>query len=337
MWKNWSKNGTLPIMYRKIEISHRTIVFAALFILSLGFVFLIRDIILKLFVALLLMAILEPLVGKLTKIKIPRVASVLMAYLLVIGIFGGAIALIIPPLVEQTTSFINAMPVYIANIGMTREFSDQLVSTFFSIAGSIPGELFKITFSIFSNFLSVVTVLVFSFYMLVSRSKLEDSLGIFFGEEKKKELGEVIDTLEERLGGWARGELTLMFCVGLGIYVGLTIIGIPYALPLAILAGVLEIVPLLGPIVSAVPSVLIGFGISPLTGVGAAALAFLVQQLENYILVPKIMEKSIGVSPIVTLIALSIGARLAGIVGVIISVPTVITLQVLAKKYLVKE
>lgn len=283
------------------------------------------------------MAILEPLVNFLTKVKIPRTFAVLLSYLLVIGVFGGAIALIIPAVVEQTTSFVNALPAYIANLGLTQDIGSQVVNNLFSVAGNIPSEVVKFTFSIFSNVISIITVLVFSFYMLVSRNKLEDGLGVFFGEEMKNKLSGLMNNLENRLGGWARGELTLMFVVGLAIYIGLTIIGIPYALPLAILAGVLEIIPYMGPIVSAIPSALIGFGISPVAGFGVILVSFLVQQLENYLLVPKIMEKSVGVSPIVTLIALAVGARLAGVVGAIISIPTVITLQVLAKEYLMKD
>jgi len=324
-------------MPKKIEISHKTIIFTVLFLLSLGLVYLIRDIILMLFVAFLLMAILEPLVNFLTKVKIPRTFAVLLSYLLVIGVFGGAIALIIPAVVEQTTSFVNALPAYIANLGLTQDIGSQIVNNLFSVAGNIPSEVVKFTFSIFSNVISIITVLVFSFYMLVSRNKLEDGLGVFFGEEMKNKLSSLMNNLENRLGGWARGELTLMFVVGLAIYIGLTIIGIPYALPLAILAGVLEIIPYMGPIVSAIPSALIGFGISPVAGFGVILVSFLVQQLENYLLVPKIMEKSVGVSPIVTLIALAVGARLAGVVGAIISIPTVITLQVLAKEYLMKD
>lgn len=324
-------------MFRKIEISHRTIIFAVLFLLSLGFIYIIRDVILELFVALLLMTILEPMVAKLSKIKIPRAISILIVYALVIGVFGGIIALIIPALVDQTTSFINALPGYVTNIGITPYISDQIAKGFLSTAGTAPGEIFQFTFSVFNNILAIVTVLVFTFYMLVARDKLDDQLGSFFGEEKKKEFARIIDTLEFRMGGWARGELILMFMIGLGIYIGLRLIGIPYALPLAILSGILEIVPFLGPIISAVPGVLIGFGISPITGLGVAALYFLVHQLEGYILVPKVMEKSVGVSPIITLIALAVGARLAGIVGVIVSVPTVITIQVLIKEYLVKD
>ena len=204
-------------MPKKIEISHKTIIFTVLFLLSLGLVYLIRDIILMLFVAFLLMAILEPLVNFLTKVKIPRTFAVLLSYLLVIGVFGGAIALIIPAVVEQTTSFVNALPAYIANLGLTQDIGSQIVNNLFSVAGNIPSEVVKFTFSIFSNVISIITVLVFSFYMLVSRNKLEDGLGVFFGEEMKNKLSSLMNNLENRLGGWARGELTLMFVVGLAI------------------------------------------------------------------------------------------------------------------------
>lgn len=324
-------------MYRKVEISHRTIVFAIILILSLGLVFILRDLILELFVALLLMTILEPMVARLSKFKIPRVVSVLVTYILVIGILGGVISLIIPAIVDQTTSFINALPDYLVKIGVTSSLSSEVLQGFLSNISGAPGAIFQFTFSVVNNVVAILAVLVFAFYMLMSRDKLEDQLGIFFGEEKKKELGDLIDTLERRLGGWARGELILMLSIGVAIYIGLRIIGIPYALPLAILGGILEIVPFLGPILAAVPSVLIGFGISPVTGLGVAAMTFLIHQLEGYVLVPKVMEKSVGVSPLVILISLAVGARLAGVVGAIISIPVVITLQVLSKKYLVKE
>ena len=131
-----------------------------------------------------------------------------------------------------------------------------------------------------------------------------------------------------------RGQLLLMLAIGFATFLGLILLGIPYALPLAILAGLLEIVPTLGPIIAAIPSIIIGFGISPFIGFAAAFLGLLVHQLENYLLVPKIMEKSVGISPIITLLALAIGAKLAGIAGVFISMPVLITSQVLLKEYL---
>jgi predicted PurR-regulated permease PerM len=337
MWKNRSKNGTLPVMLKKVEISHKTIIFAVFFLLGLWFLYFIRDLILQLFVALLLMTILEPIVAFLTKIRIPRAVAVLITYILVLGVFGGIIALIAPTLAQQTTNFINALPKYLAVIGISPALSGNLAGAALSQLGAIPGEVVNFTVSIFSNIVSVVTVLVFAFYMLLTHDKLQDQAGFLFGEAKKERIGRLIKTWEYKLGKWARGQLLLMLAVGLGVYIGLLIIGVPFALPLAILAGILEIIPFLGPIVAAIPAVLIGFGISPLVGLAVTALSFLVHQLEGYVLVPKIMEKSVGVSPLVVLISIAIGAKLLGIMGVIISVPFVITLQVLLKEYITSE
>ncbi|MEK7550682.1 MAG: AI-2E family transporter [Patescibacteria group bacterium] len=324
-------------MPRKVEISHKTIIFSALFFILLWFLYFVRDILLELFVALLFMTILGPLVGKFTRFKIPRGISVLLSYFLVFGIFGGTVALIVPPLVDETGGFVSALPIYLSNLGVNQNVSQDLIGQFLVRLGSLPGEIIKFTLSLFSNLISVLTVLVFAFYMLLAREKLEDTLGFFFGEEKTQQIGRFIDVLEKRLGGWARGQIFLMFLVGVFTYIGLALIGVPYALPLSILAGIFEIIPYLGPIIAAIPSVLIGFGISPLTGFGVVVLAFLIQQIENYVLVPKIMEKSVGISPIIILVALAIGARLAGVVGMIISIPSVITLQVLIKEYFAKE
>ncbi len=324
-------------MPRKIEISHKTVVFTVFFLIGLWFLYFIRDILLELFVALLLMTILEPMVNLFAKIKIPRSISVLLSYILFFGIFGLAISFVVPPLVEQTTNFVMALPAYLSNIGLAETLSTNITSEFLARLGNLPGEVIKFTFSLFGNLLSVVTVLVFSFYMLLARGKLNESLDSFFGEERRIELGVLIESLEKRLGGWSRGQIALMLIVGLLTYIGLAILKVPFALPLAILAGVLEIIPYLGPILAAIPSLIIGFGIAPAMGVGTLIVAVVVQQLENYVLVPKIMEKSVGVSPIITLVALAIGARLAGITGMIISIPTVIALQVFLKQYFLKD
>jgi predicted PurR-regulated permease PerM len=314
---------------KKIEISHRTIIFTVLFLLFLGFLFLVRDIILGLFVAILIMAILNPLVSRLTRFRIPRAVSILVTYILVFGIFGIAVASILTPLVEETAGFVNNLPYFLGNLGVAKELLGQVVA--------LPGQIFKVGASLFSNLVLTLGSLVFAFYLLLARDKLEEQLVSFFGEEKSRNFGRIIDKLEIKLGGWARGELILMLAIGLATFLGLKLLGIPYALPLAILAGILEIIPTLGPIIAAIPSIIIGLGISPVMGLATAALAFLVHQLENYLLVPKIMEKSVGVTPIATLLSLAIGAKIAGIVGALIAVPILITLQVLLKEYFEKK
>ena len=321
-------------MPKKIEISHRTIIFVFVFIFALWFLYFIRDIILQLFVAVFIMTVLNPFVRTLTRFKIPRTLAVFVIYLFIIALFSLLIAGIIPPLVEQSTSFANSLPKYLSTLGISPYISEQITGQIISSIGSLPGQIIKVGVSIFSNVISVLAVLVFSLYLLLSREKLEDQLGFLFGDEKKKKIGRVIDRLEMRLGGWARGELALMILVGSANYIGLSLMGIPFALPLAILAGLLEIIPNIGPITAAIPGIIIGLSISPVTGLAVGALALLIQQLENYVLVPKIMEKSVGVSPLITLLALAIGFRIAGVVGAILAIPATITLQVLASEYI---
>ena len=324
-------------MPRKIEISHKTVIFTVIFLILLWFLFYIRDIIIIFFVAVLIMAILNPWVSKLSKYKVPRAISVLLVYLMLFASAGFSLAAIVPPLVEQTTSFVNVFPQFLKEIGVSVVLSDEIIKQLVAQIGTLPAQVARVTLSVFSNIFGVITILIFAFYLLLARNKLDDQLGFFLGEKKIKEIERFINLIEDKLGGWARGQLTLMLAVGLATFVGLTLLGVPFALPLSILAGLLEIVPYFGPVLSAIPAVLIGFGLSALSGFATAALYFLIQQLENYILVPKIMEKSVGVNPVITLLALAIGFRLAGVFGIIISVPVVITIQLLTKEYLASK
>jgi predicted PurR-regulated permease PerM len=125
--------------------------------------------------------------------------------------------------------------------------------------------------------------------------------------------------------------------MGLIFYIGLILLRVPFAIPLALLVGIFEIVPTVGPILAVIPAIIVGFGVTPITGFAVAALSFLLHQLEAYIFVPKVMQKSVGISPIITLASLVIGLKLAGVVGAILSVPVVIAIQVFSKEYLVSK
>ncbi|KKP47742.1 MAG: hypothetical protein UR39_C0003G0144 [Candidatus Woesebacteria bacterium GW2011_GWA1_33_30] len=316
-------------MIRKVEISYKTIVFTAVFVASLWFIYSIRDIVLQLFASLLLMTILNPIVKKLSKIKIPRSLSILVSYVVIFGLFGFAIGILLPPLVEQTTNLANNLPKYLSDSGITKYANGDILKEIVSQLGTVPSQVIKAGFSFFANILNILTVLIFAFYLLLIRDKFDKNLESIFGKEKSLDVSKIIDELELRLGGWARGQLLLMLLVGISSYIGFVILGIPFALPLALLAGIFEIVPYLGPIVASIPAIILGFSISPFVGGASIGLAVLIQQLENYVFVPKIMEKSTGVSPIIILLALAIGAKLAGITGMVMSIPIVIIIQVL--------
>src|SRR3989344_2892323 len=320
-------------MPKKIEISHKTIIFTIFFLGLIWFVFFIKDIIFQIFVALLIMTILNPTVTRLKKNKIPRVASVLIVYFLVFGFLIAFFALLIPPLVEQSTNFAQSAPRILQDLKIPIFVVEETTRQLTSQLSSLPAQILRISVSVFSNVVSIITVLFFALYFLLARDKIESQLSNFLKSEDVKKIDHLLTELEKGLGGWARGQLILMFMVGISTYIGLLILDIPFAVPIALLAGVLEIIPNIGPVLSAIPAVIVGFGISPLTGIAVAALGFLIQQVENYVFVPKVMEKSVGISPILTLLALLIGFRVAGIVGAILSVPITITGRVLLNEF----
>jgi predicted PurR-regulated permease PerM len=324
-------------MPRKIEISHRTIIFTVFFLIFLWVILLIKDIILEFFLALLIMAVFDPLVTRLSRRNIPRSASVLIVYILLFSLVGLAVASIVPSLVDQTTSFINNLPRFLNSIGISSLLSGQIMEQAFNQIGALPAKVAETVVSLFSNILGIVAVFVFAFYLLSEREDLKNQIGILVGVKRKYIFERALDLIEDKLGKWARAEVTLMIAVGLANFIGLRLLNIPFALSLSILAGTLEIVPYIGPVLAAVPAVLIGFGISPIIGLAVAALAFLIQQLENYVLVPKIMQKNIGVNPIIILVVLAIGARLAGVIGLLVSIPIYISLQVIVQEFLTKE
>lgn len=324
-------------MVRKVEISHKTIVFTFFFALSVWFLYYVRDIVLQLFGAFLLVSILNPLILKLSKYKIPKTVSIVFSYIFIFGFIGLSVGSIVPPLIEETTNLANSLPGYFQSGEISKYISQESMNQIVSQLGSLPGQVVKAVFSVFNNVLSILTVAIFAFYLLLVRDRLDSTLEFLLGKEKGNEYSKVINLLEVKLGGWARGQFLLMFVIGLLTYIGLLALGIPYALPLAMLAGIFEIVPYVGPIVAAIPAVILGFSVSPFLGLATVGLAILIQQLENYVLVPKIMEKSTGVSPIIVLVSLAIGYRLAGITGMIFSIPIVMIVQTILQVKYTKE
>jgi predicted PurR-regulated permease PerM len=320
-------------MPKKIEISHRTIIFTAVFIGILWLVTRIWDIILLLFVSLILMAALKPAVDTLEKLKLPRSLAIIIVYIFLWALVGSVVASLIPPLVDQTRKLILILPRALSNFDYLSSHQQEISGQLLSSVGTIPESIFKITVSVFGNILNLITTIVLSFYLLLERKNLDRHLSSIFPEKFIPEITRIIYQIEIKLGGWIRGELFLMTIVGIMTYVGLFLLGIETALPLAILAGMLEIVPTIGPFVSAVPAVIIATVVHPLLGLSTAALYFLVQFAENNLLVPQIMRKTTGVSPLLSILGLMVGFRLGGVVGAVLAIPAILVIQTLGVRF----
>lgn len=320
----------------KVEISHKTIIFTTLFLIALWFVIQIKEIIILLFLStILLSALLKP-VDWINNRRVPRVIAVLVVYILILAIIVFVIGTIIPPLVSQSSAFISKLPQIVSNVDeflifhkIPIENLSQLIAHQFQ---QIAGNVVEISKTIFSSIILVITLLVITFYFLLEWKKFLRLFASPFSGKQEKVVINIINKVENGLGRWVRGQLSLSIIVGILSYIGLLILGIPYALPLALIAGILEIIPIVGPIISAIPATLVALSLSPIVAISTIALFIVVQQLENHIFVPLIMSRVIGLQPPIVIITLLIGAKIGGIGGAFLSMPIIVVAKIIIQE-----
>jgi len=255
--------------------------------------------------------------------------AILIVYAVIITAISFSVAGIIPAFVEQSTNLINNLPNAIENFSLwglnSGDFSSQL-----KLLENLPGNIATTALSIFSNLLSVFVFFVITFYLLLERDNFDEYLKKMFGKRSAKAV-DLVNELERRLGTWVSAQLMLMVIVGILSYVGYLIIGVNYALPLAIIAGLFEVVPNIGPTVTAILAGLFGLTISPVIGILGVTWGIIVQQLENNFIVPKIMKEAVGINPLITILLIAAGAQLGGIIGAVIAVPLYLTADTIYK------
>ncbi len=318
---------------QKVEISQKTIIFTVGLLLSLWVLYQIRSIIVLLFIAFILMTAVNPLIKLAKKVKIPTIVVMLLIYFGLIALVSTVIASLVPAVVEQTKGFTLALPTYLHSIEniFNTQFNPNVIGDYLN---SIPSNILKLAGGIFSNLLSIFALFFMAYYLVLERPHLHKFLLKFFDNHDAEARAEaLVLAVEQKVGGWVRGELLLMLIIGVLTYVGLAALGVPYALPLAILAGFLEAVPNLGPTIAAVPALIIGLTVSPLVALGTLILSIVIQQLENSLIVPKVMQSATGTKPLVTILVLLVGFTLGGIAGAVLAMPIFLTVQTVIKAF----
>jgi len=318
-------------MVKKVEISYKTIVFTLVVLLLAWVFYLIRDIILLVYVGMMLTLALGPAVDRLESWRIPRLLAVLVNYLAFLGLLALVLSFLARPLVQQSGLLIQQVVGLGERVGIGEWLEDLLRDPLRNIL-PLSGDIFRLTQDIFNNLIQVFSVFVFSFYLILDRRKIPSYLSGFLGKARAQKVEKVAKRIEGEIGHWLWGQVLLMVIVAALTYLALLLLRFPYALPLAFLAGLLEVFPNVGPIIAAIPAVVVGFTISPLMSFLAVAAFFLVQQIESNLITPKVMQGATGLNPIVTILGLLIGFRLAGVIGAVFTLPTVLVLKVLAKE-----
>ncbi len=325
----------------RIEITTSTILKTIAIVLGLWLAYYILDVLILLFVVVMLTVALEPIVTKITLWGVPKVLSILIVFIVLVATFGLAVYIIIPPLVEQVQSLANNAPIYIDKFtdfssGYSTQATQKILDTVSSSLGKYTEGIVGATIALFGGIVSALTVVVLTFYLLIEEKTIRKSLLNIVPLKNKARIADMSHRIGIKIGLWLRGQFSLMVLVGLMITLATQVIGAPYALAIGVTAGLLELVPLLGPIIAGALGAFIVFASgAPLWQVGALIVIFIVvQQIENQILVPKIMQKAIGVSPVVVIIAILVGSRLLGVGGAVLAIPIVGIISVFAHEYL---
>ena len=318
-----------------IEISFLSIIKVAIVLIGLVFLWQIRDILLLFFIVLVIVAALSPVVDKWSQ-KMNRIVAVTLIYIIMLTIIAGASAIIFPPLVEQTQQLAIKLPDYLYKIfpdfGNWREVISLSQAGLSKTAQEISQfgmKIYSATVGLFGGLIAIFTIIILTFYLLLEQNGVKKFVLDYLPIENRERVIIVAQKIGIKMGGWLRGQLMLGIIIGIIDGVGLSIFGVEYALTLGVWAGFTELIPYIGPVLGAIPGVLLAFVASPLLGVIVLAFYIVVQQIEASFLVPKIMQKAVGLSPVIIIIAILIGAKIAGLAGVILSIPAAAIISVI--------
>ncbi len=328
-----------------IEINSRFILKLILWAIILWLLYITYDILLLLFISYIIMAALYPAVKRLEENNVPRwfgIIAIFVAFLLTIGII---IAVTLPPLVTQTQMFVASLPDLVNKVINTidvRGYLDrtevvqyvrELLIALSREFGGAPASIIRVGAGIINNFVATIMVFVFSFYLIMEREKVHRVLVALVPYSDKKKLNRFLEKVDAKLGDWMRGQLLLMLIIGLASLVGLLILGVPFAIPLALIAGTLELVPIVGPILAAIPAIMVALAVSPIKALAVIVLYILIQQLEGSLVVPRVMKKAVGLDPLVVILAIMVGARIAGPLGALLAIPTAAILMIFVTEW----
>jgi predicted PurR-regulated permease PerM len=306
-----------------------------LFLMACYFIFLVRDILILVFIAFIIVATLSPLVEFLEGKKIPKIISVFVSYLIFIGIILSIVLPVIPFFTSQIQLLFKSFPQYIDQVTdiLKLPFSSSQINSLLTSEAKVIGDnAFNVTSKFFGGVISTIAVFAVSFYTLLDKERIKNGIVSLFSKSWQKKAGTIMHVVEKNLGSWFRGEIVLCVTIGALTWVILTLLGLRFAFPLAIIAGLLEIIPTIGPIISAIPAIIVALTISPIMAIVVALAYEAIHTLENHVVVPNVMKKAVGLNPVIIILAVITGGRLMGVIGALLAIPFVSTLTVILKE-----
>lgn len=335
--------------------SNRQVALATLFVVAVGvgfwLIYRFRLVVFILFVAIVLGTAIRPAVNWLNRRGVPRSVGVIVMYLAILSAIAGFIVLIFPLIASQVTQIALNVPDYYqdmrsAMIGsssrLLRILGFQLPNRLFSFAqqqGQTDGETIdrvsqtlQITGSVARGLFITIAVFLLGFYWTLNSERVIRTILIILPSDRRENIRELIAEVDSKLGSFIQGQIILMIAIGAMSLIFYLLIDLPYALVLAIFAGLMEAVPVVGPILGAVPAAFVALTIDPTRVIWVIIATAVIQGLENYLLVPRVMGRSVGVSPFVILLSLAAFTSLLGLPGALLAIPIAAIIEIIIER-----
>jgi predicted PurR-regulated permease PerM len=345
--------GTIKGMQNQsITITTGTIIKTLVILAGAALVWFLRDLVLIVLTAVVIASAFDPAVRAMMRWRLPRILSVILLYVAVLGALGVLSYLFVPTVVQEVVGFISSLPTYLEilnKLGAYNEYAAVLglpsPSTIspgdlitqaretINLSGAF-GNAFGAAATLFGGVFSFVLIFVLSFYFTMSDTGVDDFLRVVTPRKYRAYMLDLWERSKKKIGLWMQGQVLLGLIMGVLVYLGLTILGVQHALLLAVLAAFFELIPVFGPTLAAIPAVLIALADGGLLfGLIVIGMYVILQQFENHLIYPLVVTKVVGVPPLLVILGLIIGAKLAGFLGILLSVPVVATLQELVRDF----
>lgn len=310
----------------------------------------LRGLVLLVITAIVIASAIEPGVAWLVRHRIPRVLSVLLMYVAVFGSLFGIVYFFIPPILADTQGFLSTIPQYLDSLNLpltslpsldshsaiTNE-AQSAFTTLINFRGIVTGSsegAFRLLSSIFGGIFSFALVIVLSFYFAMLETGVEDFLRVVTPQEKEEYVVGLWLRARAKIGLWMQGQVLSSLIGGVLAYLGLLILGIPYAFLIAIFTAAMMLIPIFGSFLSAFPPIVLAFGTGGVSlSIAVALLYVIINQFESHIIHPLVVNKVVGIPPLLVILALIVGGELAGFLGVLLAIPLAAALREFLNDY----
>jgi predicted PurR-regulated permease PerM len=305
-----------------------------------------RQVLVLILVSMFLAVGLNPAVDRLQRFGMGRRWAVAVVFLGVVLFFAGFVASMVPPLTQQVTGFIDNLPNFIAQLQSNPKIAD--LDRRYHLLRQAQEQIAKPSFQqdlaswavgvgrvAISGVFSTLTIMILTLYFLSSLPQIKNLFYRLAPRSRRARVAMLGDGILDRIGGYVGGQLTVSFIAGVTSYAFLQIAGIPYALALAMIVAITDLIPLIGATIGAVLVTLVGFLTGVPEGIACAAFFLFYQQFENYFIAPRVMRRSVDVQPAVTIVAALIGGTLLGVVGALIAIPAAAAIALIIREVVV--